>query len=157
MDATPRLVTKELLLQHGLHAVDFKGEAITFKATTSGILATLAYCIELMGQREDQVKKRLGTCFQYGTGIRCFIMAIKPMLWRDFSEMLSAGMLSHSYLQCILIMIKIVKKQIRLLITRTGTDTFYVLSWVMNELPVLIMPDTGTALTFKLLLKQNIK
>ena len=60
MDATPRIVTKELLLQHGLHAIDFKGEAITFKATTAGILATLSYCIELMGQREDQLKKRLG-------------------------------------------------------------------------------------------------
>ena len=27
-------VNKELVLQHGIHAVDFKGEAITFKATT---------------------------------------------------------------------------------------------------------------------------
>ncbi len=63
MDATPSLVTKELLLQHGLHAIDFKGEAITFKATTAGILATLSYCIELMAQREDQLKKRLGTVY----------------------------------------------------------------------------------------------
>jgi len=54
-----RPISSELLLQHGLHAVDFKGEAITFKATTAGILATLQYCIELMGQREDQLKKRL--------------------------------------------------------------------------------------------------
>ncbi len=61
MDATPSLVTKELLLQHGLHAVDFKGEAITFKATTAGILATLSYCTELMVQREDQLRRRLGT------------------------------------------------------------------------------------------------
>ncbi len=65
MEATPSLVTKELLLQHGLHAMDFKGEAITFKATTAGILATLTYCSELMGQREEQLKRRLG---KYGTG-----------------------------------------------------------------------------------------
>jgi collagen type IV alpha-3-binding protein len=64
MEATPSLVTKELLLQHGLHAMDFKGEAITFKATTAGILATLTYCSELMGQREEQLKRRLG---KYGT------------------------------------------------------------------------------------------
>ena len=49
----------DLMKQHGHHAVDFKGEAITFKATTAGILATLQYCTELMGQREDQLKKRL--------------------------------------------------------------------------------------------------
>jgi len=52
-------VSADLLLQQGLHAVDFKGEAITFKATTTGILATLQYCIELMGQREEQLKKRV--------------------------------------------------------------------------------------------------
>ena len=57
--APHRPISADLLLQHGLHAVDFKGEAITFKATTAGILATLQYCIELMGQREEQLKKRL--------------------------------------------------------------------------------------------------
>jgi len=57
--ATQGPVNTDLLLQHGLHAVDFKGEAITFKATTTGILATLQYCIELMGQREEQLKKRV--------------------------------------------------------------------------------------------------
>merc|ERR1719192_711943 len=51
--------TTDLLQQQGLHAVDFKGEAITFKATTAGLLATLQYCTELMGQREEQLKKRL--------------------------------------------------------------------------------------------------
>lgn len=40
-------------------AVDFKGEAITFKATTAGIQATLTHCIELMGQREEHWKRRL--------------------------------------------------------------------------------------------------
>ena len=52
-------VTKELILQHGIHAVDFKGEAITFKATTAGILATMAHCIEIMNQREEQWKRKL--------------------------------------------------------------------------------------------------
>uniref|UniRef100_A0A646QCI9 Ceramide transfer protein n=1 Tax=Hemiscolopendra marginata TaxID=943146 RepID=A0A646QCI9_9MYRI len=50
---------KELLLQHGAHAIDFKGEAFTFKATTAGILATLSHCIELMSQREESWKRRL--------------------------------------------------------------------------------------------------
>ncbi|KAK2157799.1 hypothetical protein LSH36_184g03031, partial [Paralvinella palmiformis] len=48
-----------ILQQHGAHAIDFKGEAFTFKATTAGILATLSHCIELMMQREDAWKKRL--------------------------------------------------------------------------------------------------
>ncbi|XP_013394772.1 collagen type IV alpha-3-binding protein isoform X2 [Lingula anatina] len=44
--------------QHGAHAIDFKGEAFTFKATTAGIVATLNHCIELMSQREDAWRKR---------------------------------------------------------------------------------------------------
>ncbi|KAG7278325.1 hypothetical protein CRUP_029930 [Coryphaenoides rupestris] len=32
----------------GINGIDFKGEAITFKATTAGILSTLSHCIELM-------------------------------------------------------------------------------------------------------------
>ncbi|CAG5127022.1 unnamed protein product [Candidula unifasciata] len=48
-----------VLQQHGGHSVDFKGEALTFKATTAGIIATLSHCIELMGQREETWKKRL--------------------------------------------------------------------------------------------------
>uniref|UniRef100_A0A672HNE1 Ceramide transporter 1 n=1 Tax=Salarias fasciatus TaxID=181472 RepID=A0A672HNE1_SALFA len=39
--------------------IDFKGEAITFKATTAGILSTLSHCIELMVKREDSWQKRL--------------------------------------------------------------------------------------------------
>ncbi|XP_064475291.1 ceramide transfer protein-like [Ornithodoros turicata] len=46
-------------LSSGGHAIDFKGEAITFKATTAGILATLSHCIDLMAQREDAWKRRL--------------------------------------------------------------------------------------------------
>lgn len=55
----PAIITKELLAAHGAHAVDFKGEAITFKATTSGILNTLSHCIELLTQREENWKRRL--------------------------------------------------------------------------------------------------
>lgn len=39
-------------------SVDFKGEAITFKATSEGVLATLQHCVELMGQREDAWRRR---------------------------------------------------------------------------------------------------
>ena len=35
------------------------GEAITFKATTAGILATLGHCIELMSQREETWHQKL--------------------------------------------------------------------------------------------------
>ncbi|XP_061116934.1 ceramide transfer protein-like isoform X1 [Conger conger] len=43
----------------GVNGIDFKGEAITFKATTAGILSTLSHCIELMVKREDNWQKRL--------------------------------------------------------------------------------------------------
>ena len=39
--------------------IDFKGEAFTFKATTVGILTTLAYCLELMSKREEHFQRRL--------------------------------------------------------------------------------------------------
>ncbi|XP_053737964.1 ceramide transfer protein-like isoform X2 [Synchiropus splendidus] len=45
--------------QREVNYIDFKGEAITFKATTAGILATLSHCIELMVKREDSWQKRL--------------------------------------------------------------------------------------------------
>ncbi|KAG7250470.1 hypothetical protein CRUP_017827, partial [Coryphaenoides rupestris] len=55
--------SKEKLFQavspKGVNGIDFKGEAITFKATTAGILATLSHCIELMVKREDSWQKRL--------------------------------------------------------------------------------------------------
>ncbi|XP_069483569.1 ceramide transfer protein isoform X1 [Ambystoma mexicanum] len=48
-----------LVTPKGINGIDFKGEAITFKATTAGILATLSHCIELMVKREDSWQKRL--------------------------------------------------------------------------------------------------
>ncbi|KAK6494882.1 ceramide transfer protein isoform X1 [Huso huso] len=41
-----------------INGIDFKGEAITFKATTAGILSTLSHCIDLMVKREDNWQKR---------------------------------------------------------------------------------------------------
>ncbi|XP_054630126.1 ceramide transfer protein-like isoform X3 [Dunckerocampus dactyliophorus] len=43
----------------GINGIDFKGEAITFKATTAGILSTMSHCIELMLKREDSWQKRM--------------------------------------------------------------------------------------------------
>jgi len=39
--------------------VDFRGEAITFKATTSGTLQTLQHCIEVMQMREEKLLKKI--------------------------------------------------------------------------------------------------
>ncbi|KAM9841365.1 ceramide transfer protein-like isoform 2-T2 [Aulostomus maculatus] len=55
--------SKEKLFQalnpKGINGIDFKGEAITFKATTAGILATLSHCIDLMVKSEDSWQKRM--------------------------------------------------------------------------------------------------
>ena len=41
-----------------INNIDFRGEAITFKATTAGILASLSNCIELMNKREEYWQKK---------------------------------------------------------------------------------------------------
>ena len=41
-----------------LSSIDFKGEAITFKATTAGIISTLSNCIEIMNKREEHWQKK---------------------------------------------------------------------------------------------------
>lgn len=41
-----------------MNNIDFRGEAITFKATTAGILASLSHCIEAMVKREDYWQKK---------------------------------------------------------------------------------------------------
>jgi len=38
---------------------DLRGEALTFKATSSGILSTLNHCAELMNANDEYIKKRL--------------------------------------------------------------------------------------------------
>jgi collagen type IV alpha-3-binding protein len=55
----PEHALLELMQSQGMNAPDFKGEALTFKATTSGVLETLAHCLELVSQREDGWRKRL--------------------------------------------------------------------------------------------------
>lgn len=57
----------------GINGIDFKGEAITFKATTAGILSTLSHCIELMVKREDSWQKRLDKVYTRtpGTDYNC--------------------------------------------------------------------------------------
>lgn len=52
-------VVFQALSPKGISGIDFKGEAITFKATTAGILATLSHCIDLMVKREDSWQRRL--------------------------------------------------------------------------------------------------
>jgi len=51
--------TRAIIEDHGHMSLDFKGEAFTFKATTTGILHDLSLCIELMQQREEFWKKKL--------------------------------------------------------------------------------------------------
>lgn len=57
MKLTP--ANKAVIEDHGHMSLDFKGEAFTFKATTTGILHDLSLCIELMQQREEFWKKKL--------------------------------------------------------------------------------------------------
>ena len=41
-----------------LARIDFRGEAITFKATTTGIITSLAHCIDAMNKREEYWQKK---------------------------------------------------------------------------------------------------
>ena len=43
----------------GKNMVDFKGEAITFKATTLGVLSTLQHCLDLMSTETESWKRKL--------------------------------------------------------------------------------------------------
>ncbi|CAG2111415.1 unnamed protein product, partial [Medioppia subpectinata] len=52
-------LTKDVAKELAPISMDLKRDAITFKATTAGIIATLSHCIELMHQREDNWKRRL--------------------------------------------------------------------------------------------------
>ena len=39
--------------------IDLRGEAITFKATTAAIVASLSHCVELISKREDYWQKKM--------------------------------------------------------------------------------------------------
>eukprot|EP00088_Acartia_fossae_P021409 TRINITY_DN2286_c0_g1_i1.p1 TRINITY_DN2286_c0_g1~~TRINITY_DN2286_c0_g1_i1.p1 ORF type:complete len:584 (-),score=74.14 TRINITY_DN2286_c0_g1_i1:544-2295(-) len=53
------VISGDVVKKYGLQSTDFKAEAITFKATTTGILASISHCIELMQQREEQLRRKL--------------------------------------------------------------------------------------------------
>lgn len=46
-------------LGDGLKPIDFKGESITFRATTAGVLTTLQHCLDIITQRDDCWRKKL--------------------------------------------------------------------------------------------------
>lgn len=50
--------------EHGFNSVDFKGEAITFRETSSGLMVTLNYCLDIVTHKEDQLKKKLDKEFE---------------------------------------------------------------------------------------------
>ncbi|KAF2343563.1 hypothetical protein FHG87_025681, partial [Trinorchestia longiramus] len=52
-------LTRDTLEKYGASVLDFKGEALTFKATSAGIHQTLSQCVEVLGQREEAYKRRL--------------------------------------------------------------------------------------------------
>ena len=64
LSATPTPSTMNQHLDGGktgektVNPVDFRGEAITFKATTQGVIQVLGHCIDLMNKREEQWKKK---------------------------------------------------------------------------------------------------
>ncbi|XP_046403313.1 ceramide transfer protein isoform X1 [Ischnura elegans] len=45
--------------QLATRALDFKGIALTFHATTAGVLTTLSHCLEIMEKREESWRRRL--------------------------------------------------------------------------------------------------
>lgn len=55
-DAQENGVTEKI---DGKNMVDFKGEAITFKATTLGVLSTLQHCLDLMSTETESWKRKL--------------------------------------------------------------------------------------------------
>ena len=48
------MVINDLIPPGAIAAADFRADAITFKATAAGILATMSHCIEIMAQCERQ-------------------------------------------------------------------------------------------------------
>ncbi|KAG8288708.1 Collagen type IV alpha-3-binding protein [Homalodisca vitripennis] len=49
----------EVASDHALQAVDFKGEALTFRETTGAMLSNLQHCLDAVGQREEVWRRRL--------------------------------------------------------------------------------------------------
>lgn len=51
--------SQPLDLGDGLKPIDFKGESITFRATTSGVLSTLQHCLEIIAENDESWKRKL--------------------------------------------------------------------------------------------------
>lgn len=49
---------------HDLRKIDFKGEAITFRETSSGLIHSLNNCLEVVVQKEDQLNKKFDKEFE---------------------------------------------------------------------------------------------
>lgn len=52
-------IESHLELGDGLNPIDFKGEAITFRATTAGVLTTLQHCVDIIVQKDESLKRKL--------------------------------------------------------------------------------------------------
>ncbi|KAK2718249.1 hypothetical protein QYM36_005534 [Artemia franciscana] len=50
---------KEQLAVAAAQAFDFRGEALTFKTTSAGVLIALQHCLDIISQREDLWRKKL--------------------------------------------------------------------------------------------------
>ena len=91
----------EILQRHGAHAMDFKGESFTFKATTAGILATLSHCIELMAQREEAWRRRLERDADKRKRLidayRCVLHSTVPAAYLLFLDLFQEHLKSHSH------------------------------------------------------------
>lgn len=46
-------------LGDGLKPIDFRGEAITFRETTAGVIITLQHCLDIISQKEESFKRKL--------------------------------------------------------------------------------------------------
>ncbi|KAL5292144.1 COL4A3BP family protein [Megaselia abdita] len=53
--------TKEMpvLDVEGVNPMDYKGEALTFKATTTGVITILQHCLDIIAQRDESMKRKL--------------------------------------------------------------------------------------------------
>jgi collagen type IV alpha-3-binding protein len=50
---------KEQLAVVAAQAFNFRGEALTFKTTSAGVLIALQHCLDIISQREDLWRKKL--------------------------------------------------------------------------------------------------
>lgn len=75
----------------GVHAIDFKGEAITFKATTSAVLTTLQHCLDLFTQREELWKKKIEKEIEKRKKIEELYKIVKQEISAEKSEVIIQG------------------------------------------------------------------